>query len=159
RRPVTSAWISLMGMDLLVSSTGQPQTWLSPGSTITTDRTIAAVNGNQITLDAPLTDSFDATVLNPAEGSIIHYAFPGRISQVGVEHLRVIAPPLNVDIAQPQFTGLSISAVLNGWAVDLGFQDTQNTVDIGGNVKQVTLDSINVTHTIAHTGDRMADFG
>jgi len=159
RRPVTSAWISFMGMDLLVSSAGQPQTWLSAGSTITTDRIITAVNGNQITLDAPLTDSFDSSVLNPPGGTIIHYTFAGRISQVGVEHLSVIAPPLNVDISQPQFTGLTMGAVMDGWAQDITFQDTQNTVTINGNVKQATLENIDVTHTLNHTGDRMADFG
>lgn len=158
RRPVTSAWIHFMGMDLLVRN-GQPQTWIAAGSTITTDRIITAVNGNQITLDAPLTDSFDSALLNPPGGTIIHYNFPGRISQVGVEHLSVIAPPLNVDISQPQFTGLNMSAVMDGWALDLGFQDTQNTVTISGNVKQATLENINVTHTLNHTGDRMTDFG
>jgi hypothetical protein len=158
RRPVTTAWIHFMGMDLLVRS-GQPQTWISAGSTITTDRIITAVNGNQITLDAPLTDSFDSSFLNPPGGTIIHYTFTGRISQVGVEHLSVIAPALNVDISQPQFTGLNMGAVMDGWVQDLVFQDTQNTVTISGNVKQATLESINVTHTVNHTGDRMADFG
>src|SRR5262249_43873379 len=36
RRPVTAAWVSFMGMDLLVGSSGQPQTWLATGSTINT---------------------------------------------------------------------------------------------------------------------------
>jgi len=158
-RPVTAAWISSLGMDLLVGSNGQPQTWLAVGSTISTDRVIAAVSGNQLTLDAPLSDSFDSALLNPPGGTVVHYSFDGRISQVGVEHLGVMAPPLNVDITQPQFTGLTMTAVLNGWGQDLAFQDTQNTVTIGGNVKQVTLDTVNVVHTVTHTGDRMADFG
>jgi hypothetical protein len=158
RRPVTQEWVSFMGMDHLVSG-GTPQTWLSVGSTITTDRTITAINGNQITLDAPLSDSFDATYLSPPGGSVVKFTFPGRISRAGVEHLSVIAPAVNVDINQPQFTGLSISALINGWAQDLAFQDTQNTVTISGNVKQVTLDNIHVNHTVVHTGDRMADFG
>src|SRR5262249_14666411 len=74
-------------------------------------------------------------------------------------HLSVIAPPLNVDISQPQFTGLTMGAVMDGWAQDITFQDTQNTVTINGNVKQATLENIDVTHTLNHTGDRMADFG
>jgi hypothetical protein len=159
QRPVTAAWVSSMGMDLLVDGSGRPQTWLAAGSTISTDRVIMAVADDQITLDAPLSDSFDSAVLNPPGGTIVHYTFAGRISQVGIEHLSVIAPALDADITQPQFTGLSMSAVLNGWARDLGFQDTQNSVTISGNVKQATLDRINVIHTVTHTGDRMADFG
>src|SRR5205823_15023188 len=114
RRPVTEAWIRFMGMDTLVRN-GQPQTWISAGSTITTDRTIAAISGNQITLDVPLTDSFDSQFLNPPGGSLVKYTFPGRISQVGAENLTVIAHPVNVDITQPQFTGLSLSAAINVW--------------------------------------------
>jgi hypothetical protein len=159
QRPVTAAWVSSLGMDLLVGSNGQSQTWLAVGSTISTDRVIAAVSGNQLTIDAPLSDSFDSALLNPPGGTVVHYNFDGRLSQVGVEHLSVIAPPLNVDITLPQFTGLTMTAVLNGWGQDLTFQDTQNTVTVGGNVKQVTLDTVNVTHTVMHTGDRMADFG
>jgi len=159
QRPVTAAWVSSLGMDLLVGSNGQPQTWLAVGSIISSDRVIAEVSGNQLTLDAPLSDSFDSALLHPLGGTVVHYSFDGRISQVGVEHLSVIAPPLNVDITQSQFTGLTMTAVLNGWGQDLAFQDTQNTVTIGGNVKQVTLDTVNVVHTVTHTGDRMADFG
>jgi hypothetical protein len=38
-RPVTAAWIHFMGMDTLVRD-GQPQTWISAGRTINTDRVI-----------------------------------------------------------------------------------------------------------------------
>jgi len=54
RRPVTAAWIHLLGMDTLVRN-GQPQTWISAGSLINTDRVIAAIDGNRITLDVPVT--------------------------------------------------------------------------------------------------------
>lgn len=157
RRPVTAAWIHLLGMDTLVRN-GQPQTWISAGSLINTDRVIAAINGNQITLNVPLTDSFDSQFLNPPGGTVVKYAFPGRISQVGAEHLTVIAHPVNVDISEPQYTGLSMSAVINAWIQDVTFQDTQNTVTISSTVKQTTFDSVSVKHTVAHTGDGPADF-
>jgi hypothetical protein len=158
RRPVTAAWVNFMGMDHLIRN-GQPQTWLSVGSSITTDRVIAAINGNQVTLDAPLTDSFDSIYLNPPGSTIIRYTFPGRISHVGVEHLSVIAPPADVDISLPQYTALSLSAVIDAWARDIAIQDTQNSVTLSNSVKQVTLDSVSVTHTITHSGsDAPADF-
>jgi hypothetical protein len=157
RRPVTAAWIHLLGMDTLVRN-GEPQTWISAGSLINTDRVIAAINGNQITLDVPLTDSFDSQFLNPPGGTVVKYAFPGRISQVGAEHLTVIAHPVNVDISEPQYTGLSMSAVIDAWIKDVTFQDTQNTVTISSTVKQTTFDGVSVKHTVAHTGDGPADF-
>jgi len=79
-RPVTSAWISLMGMDKLVR-TGKAQTWLRPGSIVHSDRVIGAIAGNQITLDAPLTDSFDAKYLNPPGATVATYTFAGRIAR------------------------------------------------------------------------------
>ena len=158
RRPVTTAWIHLMGMDTLVRD-GKPQTWISAGSTISTDRVIAAINGNQITLDVPLTDSFDSLFLNPPGGSIVKYRFPGRVSQIGVEGFSVIAVPKNVDITQPQYQGLSADALINAWMRDVVFQDTQNTIQIASTVKQMTFDSVIVKHTAPHSGDGPADFG
>ena len=157
RRPVTAAWIHFMGMDTLVRN-GQPQTWISPGSTITTDRVIAAINGNRITLDVPLTDNLDFQFVSPTGVSVTKYIFPGRISQVAAEGFSVIANPQNVDITEPQFNGLNMSAAINSWIRDIIFQDTQNTITISSNVKETTLDNVVVIHTKPHTGDGPADF-
>jgi hypothetical protein len=157
-RPVTTAWLALMGMDKLKNSSGQPQTWLGAGSTIDTDRTIAAISGNTITLDAPLTDSFDAKYLSPPGGSVVKYTFAGRISQVGVEHLALVGPALDIPIAQPQYSGFSINNAIDVWVSDVVVQDTQNTFAVGGRARRVTLDRTLSTHTIPHTGDNMADY-
>ena len=147
-----------MGMDALTSN-GAAQTWLGVGTVIRTDRVIAAVKGNSVTLDAPLADSFDATYVAPPGGTMTAYTFPGRISGVGVEHLQVTAPPVDVIISSPQFTGAELGAVADAWLSDLVFQDTQNTVTVDDSTKRVTIDDVHVTHTVNHTGDRMADFG
>jgi Pectate lyase superfamily protein len=156
-RPVTSAWVTFMGMNALESS-GKPETWIGVGSSIDTDRAIAAISGKTITLDVPLTDSFDATYLSPPGGSVDKYTFAGRISQVGVEHLRVVGPPDDIPIADPQYSALSIDRVVDAWVSDVQVQDTQNSFTVGGAAKRLTLDSVVVSHTIAHTGDGMADF-
>lgn len=157
KRIVTAAWIHFMGMDALVRN-GQPQTWISAGSTINTDRAISAIKGNQITLDVPLPDNLDWQFVNPPGVTVTKYAFPGRISQVGAEGFTVLAHPQNVDISQPQYNGLNMSAVIDGWMRDVVFQDTQNTITVSSNVKQVTFDDVNVKHTVQHTGDGPADF-
>lgn len=156
RRPVTAAWIHFMGMDRLKSSSGAPQTWMGTSTIINTDRIIQAINGNQLIFDAPLTDSFDSQYLT---GSVVGYTYPGRISRVGIEHLSMIAPAVNVDINSPQFLGVKMDAVINSWLKDVVWQDTQNTVTISNTVKEVTMDQVIVNHTVTHTGDRMADFG
>jgi hypothetical protein len=155
RRLVSADWIHFMGMDTLVRS-GQPQTWISAGSTITTDRVVTAVNGNQVTLDVSLSDNLDLT--HATSASIVKYTFPGRISQVGVEGFSAVAVPKNVDITLPQYQGLSMSAVIDSWVRDVTFVDTQNTTTFSGSVKRMTIDNVAVNHTAAHTGDGPADF-
>jgi len=143
-------------MDLLVRN-GLPQTWIAAGSEILTDRIITAINGSHVFIDAPLTDSFDSQYLSPPGGSVSTYTFAGRISQVGVEHLRVVAPPTTV--TSPLYQFATVSSVENGWMRDLNIQDTENTFQISNNNKQLTFDSINVVHTIAQTNSAApADF-
>jgi hypothetical protein len=157
-RPVTQAWVDLMGMNALTSTTG-PETWIGVGTVITTDRAIAAVQGNQITLDVPLADSFDPMYVSPPGGTVTKYTFAGRISEVGLEHLQVIGAAVNVDIDSPQYNGAELDAVEDSWLNDVVFQDTQNTIVVGNTARRITLEGVHVTHTVTHTGDRMADFG
>src|SRR5882724_10727265 len=105
-RPVTAPWIAFMNMDKLVRN-GLPQTWIAPGSEVLTDRTITHIWGTRITIDAPLTDSFDSQYLNPPGGSIATYTFPGRIAQVGIEHLSIVAPAQEVSGTQYQAINLN----------------------------------------------------
>lgn len=142
-RPVTAAWVAFMNMDKLVRN-GEPQTWLAPGTEILTDRRIAAIWGDRIVLDAPLTDSFDAQYLNPPGATVATYTFDGRISHVGVEHFSVIAP---AQVTTPYYQGALMDNVVNSWMRDLTIQDTQNTIQLTNQTKQVTLDAIKVVHT------------
>jgi hypothetical protein len=88
----------------------------------------------------------------------VKYTFAGRISQVGLEDLLVVGPALNVPISQPQYTVLQMNNVIDAWVRNIVVQDTQNSFSLGERAKRVTLENVNITHTIAHTGDGMADF-
>jgi hypothetical protein len=151
KRPVTEAWVHFMGMDTLVRD-GKPQTWLKAGSVIQTDRTIRAIAGKRITLDVPLTDSFDAKLLDPPGAAMVKYSFPGRISEAGVEGLRVIAPGIDVPISAAQHTVLHMNAVMDAWVKDIVVEETQNGIIIGPSAKRVTLDGVRIVHTMPHSG-------
>jgi len=97
-RPATPAWVKFMGMDTLVRN-GRPEHWVS--GEMHTERAIKKVSGNQITLDVPLADSFNAKYLNPPGGSVVKCDLSGRPTQIGVEHLRIVSPPQAVTINQP----------------------------------------------------------
>lgn len=159
-RPVTAEWVHFMGMDTLVRD-GKKQTWLAAGSSIETDRTVRGVEGNRVALDAPLSDAIDGRYGSSAGPGayIVRYRFPGRISEVGVEDLRVTAPPLDVPIGQPQFTFLSMTAVSDAWVKNVAIQETENAISLGSTVKRVTLDSVDVHHSQPHSGSAApADF-
>lgn len=149
--PVTESWVHFMGMDTLVRD-GKPQTWIKAGTAIRTDRVVQAVEGDAVTLDVPLTDNLDARFLQPTGARLVKYSFPGRISEVGVESMRIAAPSQDVPITGPQYTVFRMEAVADAWARDIVVQETQNGIVIGSAVKRVTLDGIRINHARPHSG-------
>lgn len=152
-KPVTAAWVRSLGMDKLVRN-GARQTWIAVGSKFTTDRTITAINGNQLTLDAPITDNFDQALLGSPIGTVAKYVFPGRIEQCGLEHLRVIAPA-NVNT----FAHFRMAKAKDSWVRDVFFQDGVNTFSTENDIRRVTIDNVILNHTVAATAAAIpADF-
>lgn len=150
-RPVTAAWVKLMGMDTLVRD-GKPQTWLAVGSTLRVDRQVAQVAGNTITLDVPLADAYDAQYLSPPGPSLVRYSFAGRITEVGVEHLRVVAPDTSTAISQAQFQVLSIDAAADAWVRDVATENTVNSLSVGASCKRVTVEDFDFSRTSVADG-------
>jgi hypothetical protein len=148
RRPVTEAWVRFMQMDDLTRG-GKPQTWLRPGTTLTTERTIARVAGPRVTLAVPLSDSLDARHLSPPGATLVKIAPPARVSQVGIEHLHIEAPPQEISHSQPHFTAMRFHAE-DGWARDLVIDETMNSVAIGG--KRITFQRVAINRRAKHQG-------
>lgn len=149
--PITERWIHFMGMDTLVRD-GKPQTWIKAGTVIRTDRSIASVKDNELVLDAPLSDSLDASFIDDPGATVVKYGFPGRISEAGVESLRVEAPGTDVPITGPQFTVLQIDAAADVWARDIDIQETQNGVTTGPAARRITLERVRIHHALPHSG-------
>lgn len=150
-RPVTQAWVHLMGMDTLVRD-GQPQTWLAVGSTLRVDRQVAKVSGNVLALDVPLADSYDAEYLSPPGADVVRYSFAGRITEVGVEHLRVVAPDTSTAISQAQFQVLSIDAAADSWVRDVTAENTVNSLRVGATCKRITIEDFAFSRTSVADG-------
>jgi hypothetical protein len=148
RRPVTEAWVRFMEMHDLVRE-GRPQTWIQTRSTINTERNVAAISGNRITLDAPLADSYDSKFLNPPGTAVVNVKPPARVSQVGIEQLHIAAPPLAVSHTEPHFRALRINGE-DCWARDLLIEETMNSVGVGG--RRITLERIHIVRTARSQG-------
>ena len=140
-RPVTAAWVRFMSMNTLVRD-GRKETWLSESGRIESERMIRSVAGNAVMLDIPLSDSFDAKYLNPPGGSLVKYEAAGRICQVGVEHLRILAPPQAVEIRQRHHQAVRMSGVCDAWLRDIAGEDTVNSIGLGSSVKRVTVEQV-----------------
>ena len=115
-RPATQEWIRLLGADRLGMSADY-QHWLwTPGDfDLVFDRTVVAADAESITLDAPLPMAFDARY---GGGTVAPYTWPGRISQVGVENLRIVSDchPRRPKDEDHRWMALTFENVEDAWA-------------------------------------------
>ncbi len=148
RRPVTAAWVHFMQMNNLTRD-GRPQTWIRTGTSVTTVRTIAALSGTRVTLDVPLSDSFDAEYLDPPGTTVVKVRPPTLLSQVGVEHLCIQAPAMKVSYTEHPYTALRINGE-DCWARDIRIEETMNSVALGG--RRITLERVVIDRTVPNLG-------
>jgi hypothetical protein len=90
-RPATAEWIRALGMDRIRNRPGAPagetRQWTAAGFTLEFERTITAIDGARLTLDAPVMNAIDAEF---GGGAIYRAMFP-RIAECGVENLRLVS--------------------------------------------------------------------
>lgn len=119
-RPGTKEWIASLGCDVFgggISALG----WKVGDLDITWDRVVTGVNGNNITLDAPLSVALDAT--NGA-AFVLPYEHAGRIADCGVENLTLVSDyntryPKDEDHC---WTGISLAEAENCWVRRVSFR-------------------------------------
>ena len=89
-RPATAEWIHTLGMDRIPERRdgGKVTQWTPRSYTIHYEREITAIDGDAITIDAPLVMSLDQQY---GGGYVYRYEWPGRISNVGVENLQGVS--------------------------------------------------------------------
>ena len=115
QRPSTAEWIALLGMNTFPGWRPENRLHWQPGSRdISWDRVVTSVEGNRITLDAPLTTALDKRY---GGGSVYRYELPGRVARVGVENLRLVSEydrqrPMDEDHA---WFAISLDKVENAW--------------------------------------------
>lgn len=113
-RPCTAEWAALLDMDKFPGWRADGRLHWRPGSRdIRWDRVITAIDGNRLTLDAPLTTALDRTY---GGGSVYRYEFPGRIDQIGIENLRCTSEHLPAVMDEEHaWDCVSLDAVENAW--------------------------------------------
>jgi len=147
-RYTTPQWLHFMGMDRMVRD-GKQETWV--GNSISTLRTVTGRQGNVLTLDVPLTDSYDRAFL-PAEGAeVAKIAISGGIEQDAVESLHILAPPRQVAFDDPPFRAIILSGLRDSWVSDLLIDDTTEGIDAAGDASRITIENVVFRHTTTIT--------
>jgi hypothetical protein len=123
RRPSTQEWIHELGMDRIKNrpgaKEGETKQWTPKGFDLDFERTVVAIDGNRLSLDAPVMCAIDAKF---GGGSIVDGIVESRIAECGVENLELVSDyeqgKEDSDEAHA-WTGITLSAVANGWVRDV----------------------------------------
>ncbi len=119
-RPAEVSWIESLKCHIFgggISALG----WKKGDADLHWDRTVEAVSGNQITLNAPLSMALDKSY---AASKVLLYTWNGRIAECGVENLTLISEydtqyPMDENHA---WTGVSIDNAENCWVRNISFK-------------------------------------
>ncbi len=86
-RPSTKEWIEQLGMTEFGGGIGDWRlVWHAGGYDLAWDRVIKQIDGNRVTIDAPITTALESKF---GGGRLETCSWPGRISHIGVENLRL----------------------------------------------------------------------
>jgi hypothetical protein len=138
QRPCTAGWVASLDMDKFPGWRADTRLHWKPGSRdILWDRVITALDGNRITLDAPITTALDQA---HGGGSVWRYDFPGRLDHVGVENLRCVSEhrPAIMD-EEHAWGAIALDKVENAWVRQVTARH------FAGYVVNVQADALRVT--------------
>jgi hypothetical protein len=137
-RPSTANWISDIGMDRIEARPGTKQ-WSASGYALNFERTVTAIKGNWIQLDAPVVHAMEAKY---GGGFVYRYTEQGRLLQVGVEDLRLVSEyekgQENKDEAHA-WTGVGLDHVADSWVRNVTTVHLSDAVSLGRMSKFVTV--------------------
>ncbi|WP_205942350.1 DUF6298 domain-containing protein [Pedobacter sp. SYP-B3415] len=139
RRPSTDKWIAELGTAHFgggITSLG----WKPGQRDLYWDRTVLAVNGNELTLDAPLT-----TALDPSFGGamVARYTWTGRVSQAGVENIlmRSTFDGANAKDENHRWNAISIENAIDIWVRRIEFLHfAGSAVYVAESVRRTTVE-------------------
>ena len=137
-RPSTKVWIDKLGAADFGGGEGGGS---KPGSCdIVWDRVIKSIEGDRITVDAPITTAIEKDF---GGGSVENYSWPGRISNVGIENLRLesIVDASNPKDENHSWCAITMENVRDAWVRQVTFKHfAGSAVAIYESCKWVTVE-------------------
>ncbi len=128
-RPSTIEWIRDLKMDRIVEREGTKQ-WQPGSKDLIYERTIMAVHGNRVELDAPVINAMEEKY---GGGYIYRYEEEGRINQSGLENLRLVSSYVKGKEDEDEehaWTGVTVDDAANAWVRNISIVHFARGVDL-----------------------------
>ncbi len=155
KRPSTANWIEDIDMDQLGPDPVVP--WTEGSKDLLFDRTITRIDGNWITVDVPLPQTFESQY---GGGQIWRYTWSGRIQQVGIEDIYGFSDYASSTDENHAWTFIRLANLQHVWVRNITAQYFgYAAVSVGEGAKWLTVaDSLCLDPISEITGGRRYSF-
>ncbi len=150
-RPSSQKWISVLGTETFgggISALG----WKPGERDLNFDRRIVSINGNNITLDAPITTALDSSY---GVSTIANYSWPGRIHQVGIENLSCVSEfdKKNLKDEAHRWMAITMENVQDAWVRQVTFEHfAGSAVYLLESAKRITVEDCKSLSPVSEIG-------
>jgi len=151
KRPSTKEWIADLHTEHFgggITSLG----WKAGQRDIIWDRTIIAIKGNVVTLDAPLTTALEAKY---GGATLSSYTWEGRIAQSGVENLKLSSAynKSNLKDEYHRWTAICMENVQDAWVRQVVFEHfAGSAVNVLETAKRITVEDCKSLSPVSEIG-------
>lgn len=149
-RPSSVAWLAALSEG--TRRTEQSQWWRPGSRDIIWDRVITKIDGNRLTVDAPITTAIE---MRFGGATVSKYDWPDRVSQAGVENLTL---DTSYDKGNPvdeahAWVGITMENTANAWVRQVAFKHfSGGAVQIWETCKHVTVEDCKSTEPVSENG-------
>ena len=151
-RPSTQKWIETLGTNIFgggISALG----WKPGERDLFFDRRITEIDGNKITIDAPITTAIDS---NYGGGFVsFSYGRVWRINNCGIENLRCVSSydKNNLKDEDHRWNAINVEAAEDCWVRQVNFENfAGSAVSILENSKRVTVEDCKSLNPVSEIG-------
>lgn len=132
------AWINLLGMNLLSNIDPLAVNWTASAYDMNSERKIENINGNVITLDAPIMDIIDPVY---STGELVKFT-DNRINNCGIENMRISSTYASSTDENHGWEAVAFDKIYNSWAKNLEvYYFGYSAVHINSNASFITVDA------------------
>jgi len=147
-KPLTDSWIKELKMDDFGAETAWVG-WKKNDWEITWNRVVTKINGNEVTLNAPLTMTLDDKY---GAAKVTVYSWPGRIEHIGVENILMKSTynASNPKDEEHRWQAISIENTKNAWVKQVNFKHfSGGAVAALKSAQQITVEDCIATEPIS----------